>query len=75
MKIKWGLKIFNQTNCDTNEKLEAAILNTEPVYFRTVKECFEYLEFKLPRVGYGYCDTKYVGKQTWIEYLLEPYRA
>jgi len=74
MKIKWGLKIFEYSNC-TQEELENRIVNSEPmIYFDRVKDCFEYLGFKIPRVGYGYVDIHY-RKGKHIEYLLEPYRA
>lgn len=76
MKIKWGLKIFNLTECDTSEKLDAMFLTTEPVYFRTVKDCFDYLGFKIPRCGHGYVGTKYIpGPAIHVEYLLTKYRA
>ena len=76
MKIKWGLKIYNKSKCETIDLLEKAIINTEPIFFRTVKECWEYLGFNLPRVGHGYVGNMYYPKQkVHVEYLLTKYRA
>ena len=76
MKIKWGLKIFNASKARTPEGLEMAMRNTAPIFFDTVKDCFDYLGFKIPRVGHGYCGTKYIpGTHQYIEYLLTKYPA
>ena len=76
MKIKWGITIFNLNECKTPEEMSKAITDTPAIYFNTVKECFEYLGFKLPRVGHGYVGTKYIpGIHQTIEYMILKYRA
>lgn len=76
MKIKWGLQIFSIGDFFNREEWEEKIANTEPVFFRTVKDCFEYLGCKLPRAGYGYCGNKYLpAKNMYVEYILMKYPA
>ena len=76
MKTKWGLKIYNKSKCETLQKLEEAITTTEPIFFRTVRECWEYLGFNLPRVGHGYVGNMYYKSQgCFVEYLLTKYPA
>lgn len=75
MKTRWGLIIFNANNIKTSDDWNDALFHTDPVYFRTVKDCFTYLGFKLPRVGYGYVGSKYIpGKNIHVEYVLQKYR-
>ena len=76
MKIKWGLKIYNREKAKTFEGIMDIVENEEPIFFGTVKECFEYLGFKIPRVGDGYIGNKYYPCQRcYVEYMLTKYHA
>lgn len=61
MKTKWGLIIMdNSLNLSHSEYLEL-YAKTKPIYFKRVKDCFDYLGFKLIREcgGYGGTHGKY----------------
>ena len=64
-KTLWELTIFPHKELRTPEDWNNALRNGYKKYFRTAKECFESLGFRIPRQRIGYC-----GHDLTHEYIL-----
>ena len=58
--MKWAVKIIPSIERTPEEYNEAVYMAT-PYYFKTLKECFDYIGFRLPkqRAGYAGCTRMY----------------
>lgn len=71
MKTKWGLQIIDKKDLHTADDWIKAFEASEPIYFDTVKECFAWLGFKIPRCG----SSGYGGSDAFKAYALTKYRV
>lgn len=58
--LKWYVKMIPNVERTPEEYNEAVYMAT-PLYFNTLKECFDYIGFRLPkqRCGYAGCSSMY----------------